>query len=200
MKKFKWLLGMLVLALMPMLQSCDDDDGYSIGDFSWDWATVRTTGGGGYYLVGDRWGIIDPVATSIPWFKPVDGERVVSFFNPLADMSDEKGVQVKMEGIQEVLTKEVEEMTAENRIISKFFFIFSSVPGCASRPPPRTATAPLAGRPSCSPPSPLRPPAVSGWTAWTGTPAAPPPAIPSPRARAAGWPRSTAPCSSWSLS
>lgn len=65
-------------------------------------------------MVGDRWGIIDPVATSIPWFKPVDGERVVSFFNPLADMSDEKGVQVKMEGIQEVLTKEVEEMTAEN--------------------------------------------------------------------------------------
>ena len=37
-------------------------------------------------------------------------------------------------------------------------------------------------------------------TAWTGTPAAPPPATPSPRARAAGWPRSTAPCSSWSLS
>lgn len=29
-------------------------------------------------------------------------------------MSDEKGVQVKMEGIQEVLTKEVEEMTVEN--------------------------------------------------------------------------------------
>ena len=73
-------------------------------------------------------------------------------------------------------------------------------PGCASRPRQRTATAPLAGRPSRSPPSPLRPPAVSGWTAWTGTPAAPPPAIPSPRARAAGWPRSTAPCSSWSLS
>lgn len=48
MKKFKWLLGILLLALVPMLQSCDDD-GYSIGDFSWDWATVRATGGGGYY-------------------------------------------------------------------------------------------------------------------------------------------------------
>ena len=48
MKKFKWLLGILLLALVPMLQSCDDDDDYySIGDFSWDWATVRTTGGGG---------------------------------------------------------------------------------------------------------------------------------------------------------
>lgn len=115
MKKFKWLLGFgLLLALLPTLQSCDDGDYYSIGDFSWDWATVRTTGGGGYYLEGDRWGIIDPVTTTIPWFRPVDGERVVSFFNPLADMADNKGVQVKMEGIQEVLTKDVEEMTAEN--------------------------------------------------------------------------------------
>ena len=61
MKKIKWLLGMLLLALVPMLQSCDDD-GYSIGDFSWDWATVRATGGGGYYLEGDNWGVIDPVA------------------------------------------------------------------------------------------------------------------------------------------
>lgn len=77
MKKFKWLLGILLLALVPMLQSCDDD-GYSIGDFSWDWATVRATGGGGYYLEGDNWEVIDPVATSIPWFKPVDGERVVA--------------------------------------------------------------------------------------------------------------------------
>lgn len=50
--------------------------------------------------------------------------------------------------------------------------------GCASRPRQRTATAPLAGRPSHSPLSPPRPPAVSGWTAWTGTPAVPPPATP----------------------
>lgn len=110
MKKFKWLLGILLLALVPMLQSCDDD-GYSIGDFSWDWATVHTTGGGGYYLEGDRWGTIDPVSTSIPWYKPVDGERVVAFFNPLVDV--EGGVQVKMEGVQDVLTKEVEEMKTE---------------------------------------------------------------------------------------
>ena len=116
MKKIKWLLGMLLLALVPMLQSCDDD-GYSIGDFSWDWATVRATGGGGYYLEGDRWGLIDPVATSIPWFKPVDGERVVAFFNPLYDMEGGKGVQVKMEGVQELLTKEVEDMTTEEEAV-----------------------------------------------------------------------------------
>ena len=110
MKKFNWLLVMLLLALVPALQSCDDD-GYSIGDIGWDWATVRATGGGGYYLEGDRWGMIDPVASSIPWYKPVDGERVVAFFNPLADT--DKGAQVKIEGIQEVLTKEVEDMSTE---------------------------------------------------------------------------------------
>lgn len=115
-EKIKWLLGMLLLALVPMLQSCDDD-GYSIGDFSWDWATVRATGGGGYYLEGDRWGLIDPVATSIPWFKPVDGERVVAFFNPLYDMEGGKGVRVKMEGVQELLTKEVEDMTTEEEAV-----------------------------------------------------------------------------------
>lgn len=113
MKRFNWILGMLLLALVPMLQSCDDDDGYS-GDLGWDWATVRTTGGGGYYLEGDRWGIIDPVTTSIPWYRPVDGERVVAFFNPLDDMDEKKGIMVKMEGIQDVLTKTVEDMTAEN--------------------------------------------------------------------------------------
>lgn len=111
MRKNYWLLGMFMLALVSMLQSCDDD-GYSIGDFSWDWATVHTTGGGGYYLEGDRWGEIDPVATAIPWFRPVDGERVIAFFNPLADTS--VGVQVKMEGVRGVLRKEVEDMTAEN--------------------------------------------------------------------------------------
>ncbi|WP_250847465.1 hypothetical protein, partial [Escherichia coli] len=40
------------------------------------------------------------------------GERVVAFFNPLADT--DKGAQVKIEVIKEVLTKEVEDMTAEN--------------------------------------------------------------------------------------
>lgn len=115
MEKFKWILGMLLLALIPMLQSCDDNDGYSIGDFSWDWATVCATGGGGYYLKGDRWGLIEPVATSIPWYRPVDGQRVITLFNPLYDMEGGKGVQVKMEGINELLTKPVEEMkTAED--------------------------------------------------------------------------------------
>ena len=54
----------------------------------------------------------------------------------------------------------------------------------------------LGGRPSCFPLSLPRSPAGCGWTAWTGTPAAPPPATPSHPVRFAALPRSTAPCSS----
>ncbi|GAE83968.1 NigD1/NigD2 family lipoprotein [Bacteroides reticulotermitis] len=113
MKKLNWFLGVLLFALIPVLQSCDDDDNNVIG---WDWATVQATGGGEYTLVGDKWGTILPVATAIPWYKPVDGERVVAFFRPLEEgaQGQEHDVVVKMEGITSVLTKEVEELTAEN--------------------------------------------------------------------------------------
>lgn len=115
MKKLNWLFMLLLLGLMPALQSCDnDDDGYSIGDIGWDWATVRTTGGGGYYLEGDQWGSIFPLSTSIYWFRPVDGERIVAYFNPLQDNYGDYDVAVKMEGVREVLTKKVEDLTAAN--------------------------------------------------------------------------------------
>lgn len=110
MKKLKWLLSVLWLALVPVLQSCDNND-YSIGNFSWDWATVHTTGSGGYYLEGDRRGKIEPVGASVLWYRPVDGERVVAFFHSLGEMQG--GIQAEMKGIQRVLTKEVEEMKTE---------------------------------------------------------------------------------------
>ena len=115
MKKISWFLMMLMLAVVPALQSCDDDDDeyYVVRpSTSWDWATVRATGGGGYYLEGDHYGTLEPLRTTIPWYQPVDGQRVVAFFDPLANI--EGGMQVVVNGIQEVLTKSVEELTAEN--------------------------------------------------------------------------------------
>ena len=41
MRKLHWLFMAVCLAVMPVLQSCDDDEGYSIGDFTPPlWATV----------------------------------------------------------------------------------------------------------------------------------------------------------------
>lgn len=114
MKKLNWILLILLLAVVPALQSCDDSDGYSIGDRGRDWATVRVQSGDVYYLEGDRWGTIWPAATSVWGFRPIDGERVIAYFNPLYDNFEGFDVAVKMENLFRILTKGVEELTAEN--------------------------------------------------------------------------------------
>ena len=63
MKKLHWLFMAICLAVMPALQSCDDNDGYSLGDFTPPlWATVRVTGNA-FYLNCDVWGTLWPVNT-----------------------------------------------------------------------------------------------------------------------------------------
>ena len=84
MKKVHWFVLLLCL-VSPVFQSCDDGDGYSIGDFTPPlWATVRV-GGGAFYLDCDVWGTLWPVNTDMGWYTPVDGQRVITYFNPLWD-------------------------------------------------------------------------------------------------------------------
>lgn len=57
-------LNLLLLAFLAVMgvtfQSCDDDDGYSLGDVAVDWATVNVKGAHVYDFTGDRWGQIWP--------------------------------------------------------------------------------------------------------------------------------------------
>ncbi len=114
MKKVNWLLLAVLLAILPSLQSCDDNDGYSIGDIGRDWATVRVLSGDTYYLVGDNWGKLWPAATEYWGYKPIDGQRVIAYFNPLSDRKGEYDHDIKVERLYNVLTKNVEELNAEN--------------------------------------------------------------------------------------
>lgn len=113
MRKLNWLFAAILLAMIPALQACDDGDGYSIGDQGRDWATVRTLGGDAFYLEGDTWGsmlLLSPV-----WnYKPIDGQRVVVRFNPLYDDYEGYDLAIRLDRMREVLTKSVEELTAEN--------------------------------------------------------------------------------------
>ncbi|MBD9092651.1 MAG: integrin beta-7 [Bacteroides oleiciplenus] len=114
MKKLHWLVLMMCLTVLPTLQSCDDSDGYSIGDFSYpNWATVRVTGNA-FYLNSDTWGTLWPINTNMGWYQPVDGQRVVTIFNPIYDNYGEYDHAVKIERIWHALTKGVEPLTAEN--------------------------------------------------------------------------------------
>lgn len=103
----------ICLAVMPVLQSCSDDDGYSLGDFTPPlWATVRTTGNA-FYLDCDVWGTLWPVNTDLGWYKPAEGQRVITVFNPLWDNYEGFDHAVKLLRLQDVLTKEVETLTPD---------------------------------------------------------------------------------------
>lgn len=88
MKKLSCFLVAMLFLLMPALQSCDDNDGYSIGQFGGSWATVRVLSGNTYYLDSDYYGTLWPAASNVYGFRPVDGQRLAVLFNPLYDNFD----------------------------------------------------------------------------------------------------------------
>lgn len=114
MNKIKLTFVAMLATLGMTFQSCNDDDHYSIGEISIDWATVVSTNPGTYYLQSDTWGSLWPAATSLPGYRPIDGQRVIAVFNPLSDDFQGFDHAIKVEAIDEVLTKDVEILTAEN--------------------------------------------------------------------------------------
>jgi len=105
---------MLMIAI-PALQSCDDD-GYSLGDFVVRMATVHVEAGNTYYLQIDNGKKLWPAATEIPWYKPVDGQRVWADYTLLSDQipNTEFDHAIKVNYLFNVLTKTIDDLTAEN--------------------------------------------------------------------------------------
>ena len=63
----------------------------------------------------DVWGTLWPVNTDIGWYDAVDGQRVITVFNPLWDNYAGYDHAVKLLRLQNVLTKEVETLTPNRR-------------------------------------------------------------------------------------
>ena len=114
MKNFKLFGVAMMLGLVALFQSCDDNDGYSIGDIGVDYVTVHVTGNGDFSFTGDTWGTMWPGAPSFIGFNPVEGQRALLYFNPLYDNFQGYDVAIKVENIYPILTKQVEELTAQN--------------------------------------------------------------------------------------
>lgn len=96
-----------------MLQSCDDD-GYSLGNYVVRMATVRVISGNSYYLEIDNGKTLFPAASDVLWYKPVDGQRVVANYTLLGDDYGNYDHAVKVNFLSNVLTKTVEDLTAED--------------------------------------------------------------------------------------
>lgn len=115
MKKLNLLLLAFLAVVGVTFQSCDDGDGYSLGDVAVDWATANVQGTHVYDFTGDRWGKIWPATMDYSWYSPKDGQRVILYFNPLYDNYPEGyDCSVKVLSIREILTKQIEDLTAEN--------------------------------------------------------------------------------------
>lgn len=104
----------LCAGLVLLLSSCNDQEGYSLGDLAADWVTVHDHGDRLYTYTGDTWGTMWPAASGI--FGPglEDGQRAILYFNPLADDFAGYDVAIQPEYICPFLTKQVEELTGEN--------------------------------------------------------------------------------------
>ena len=114
MKTMKNYCFVLLLAITTFLFSCDDNDGYSIGDIAADWVTVKSEGNGVYSFVGDSWGSMWPATSHIWNYNPADGDRAVLYFNPLYDNYGGYDLAISPEVIYPVLTKGVEQLTVDN--------------------------------------------------------------------------------------
>lgn len=114
MKRLNLLyLLILLLTATPVLQSCDDD-GYSLGDFIVEMATVHVVGGDTFYLELDNGETLWPAAPIIHSYKPVEGQRVIADYTLLSDQFQGYDHAIKINSLYDILTKGVEELTANN--------------------------------------------------------------------------------------
>lgn len=94
--------------------SCEDD-GYSLDDFMISMATVNPVdeSAGTYYLTMDNGTTLWPLASNVV-YKPKKDQRVMVNFTILGDSIKGYDRPVKINYLQEVLTKDIENLTEEN--------------------------------------------------------------------------------------
>lgn len=121
MKKCNWMriwhrwVGALAMLAMVSLTACDDSDGYSVGDMAVDWVTVRQKGLDVCEFQADRWGKLWTAVPDGRLQHLVNGQRLILTFNPLYDNYPEGyDCSIKVLDFRKILTKRIEELTAEN--------------------------------------------------------------------------------------
>ncbi len=112
--KRRFLIGLLLVALIAFNGCKNDDDGYSLGKF---WVTTATIEKGTinpYIIVTDNGDRLFPSASDVPWFKTRDGQRVWINYTILGDAEGNIDHFVKVNDLAEILTKGILGLTPAN--------------------------------------------------------------------------------------
>lgn len=113
MKKVNLFTSIICLFLLSGFFVSCNDDGYSIDDiYAPRLATVMPLGENSYYLVLDN-GKTMWDATAYP-YKPKHNQRTIVYFTVLGEKVDGYDYFVKVKHLQDILTKGVINLTAEN--------------------------------------------------------------------------------------
>jgi hypothetical protein len=110
MKRLKFAILILCLALVPFLQSCLDNDS-NVSSLAI--ATIKVIEGQNYYFAIDGGEKMLPGdTTNIRNYKVKDGQRAFVYFNLLDDKVQGYDYNAKIEYIENILTKGIIPMTA----------------------------------------------------------------------------------------
>lgn len=116
MKKFNMFLLMMMLVLIPTLQSCDnDDDDYSLDNFTIVLVTVKKDAGKVPYFVSDKGTKLWAAASLVPYRDLADGTRLMASFTLLSDKQGEFDHYVRLNDYSKVLTKDVINLNTANK-------------------------------------------------------------------------------------
>ncbi len=114
--KRKFILSTIILAMFVAIgfQSCEDNDGYSLGDFWVDIATVETDdNSSAYWFILDDGTTLWPAASDIQYL-PKQGQRIILNYSILSDQKNEFDHYIKINYIWDILTKKTIVLTATN--------------------------------------------------------------------------------------
>lgn len=117
MKKFSLYLvvALMFVIVTPVLQSCDDDDNHSLGNFMVAMATVQKEQGTIPYFVLDNGKTISVSVSAVDYEGLESGQRVIGNFTILADNKDGFDYLARVNNYTVVLTKDVVNLTEENQ-------------------------------------------------------------------------------------
>ncbi|MDL2281633.1 NigD-like protein [Parabacteroides sp. OttesenSCG-928-G06] len=103
------LLAVGIIGFFPVFQSCSDDDGYSLGDYWLDVATVETWEGNANYFRLDDGTTLWPAAGYYLGHNLREGQRTWLNYTILSDNKDGFDHYVKVNGVDTILTKGISE-------------------------------------------------------------------------------------------
>ena len=106
---------LLVLVLIPTLQSCDNDDDYSLDNFTVAMVTVKRDAGNVPYFVSDNGTKLWVAAALVPYRELENGTRLMGNFTLLSDKQGEFDHYVRLNDYSKVLTKNVINLTTANK-------------------------------------------------------------------------------------